>query len=227
MAEPHEKPLSDAAVRETQDAAEQAEEQVEEQVLDAERRRMFKTPGFARMRLDWEGDDRAVVQRAQSSVEGRINRLFADALGLMYDLYDVVRTPEATEDGERKVDHLGLTVWKRKPSGDFEEDWTRLTQRQKEDFLFRITTRLFDWEQRAADLWMDSMFAKAQWEESFAYAYDRPLAGTIDDRRAKGNIDSAEERYFAIYQSALSRRADAIVRTMGLLGQRLKDTLGQ
>ena len=69
------------------------------------------------------------------------------------------------------------------------------------------------------------MFAKAQWEERFSIAFDAPMSGTVDDRRAAGNIDAREERYFAIFLSLYSRKADSIVRSMELLSQRLRDSM--
>jgi hypothetical protein len=84
---------------------------------------------------------------------------------------------------------------------------------------------MFGWEQRAADAWGEAMFAKAQWEERFAIDYDAPFTGTIEDRTAKGNIGAREERYFAIFLSLYSRKADAVVRSLALLGQRLKDSM--
>lgn len=194
--------------------------------LPEERERTFRTPGFARMRMDWRGEDRAVIQQAKSLVEGRIMRNFADAFEIMNDVYDLVRTPEVDEStGEIMTDQWGWKVWKRLPSGGWDEDFTRMTRAQKEDFLFKITTRLFDWEQRAADAWSEAMFAKAQWEESYSISYDAPMHGTIDDRKAAANRNATEERYFAIFLSVYSRKADAIVRSLSLLGQRLKDSM--
>ena len=88
-----------------------------------------------------------------------------------------------------------------------------------------LTINLVFWEQRAADAWGESMFAKASWEERQAIGYDAPTRGTVDDRHAKGTIDSREERYFAILQAYRSRKADAMVRSMERLAQRLKDSM--
>lgn len=195
--------------------------------LDVERQQMFEALGFSRMKLDWSGDGRAMMDRIKSAVDGAILRHFADAYAVMSDVYDVVREPAVNETtGEIQRDPFGFVIWRRSPTGAYMEDWSRLSIRQREDFLYRITTALFEWEQRAADLWGEAMFAKAIWQENFATAYDKPYSGTIEDRTARGNIESSEDRYFAIFLSLLSRRADSIVRTMGLLGQRIKDTLG-
>lgn len=194
--------------------------------LPEDRQRIFEALGFSRMKLDWSGDGRAMMDRIKSTVDGAILNHFEDAYRVMSDVYDVVREPAVnTVTGEVQRDHFGYVIWQRSPTGMFQEDWSRLSIRQREDFLYRITTALFEWEQRAADMWGEAMFAKAVWQENFATEYDKPHTGTIEDRTAVGNIKSAEDRYFAIFLSLLSRRADAIVRTMGLLGQRLKDTL--
>lgn len=192
--------------------------------LDVERQKLLEQLGFSRMRMDWRGDDKPVVQRAVAAVEGRILHNFEDAFQIISDLYDIVRT-QARVNAEPQFDQFHRPVWLRLPSGAYEEDWTRLTARQKEDFLYRITTRLFEWEQDSANAWAEAMLAKAQWQEKFAVEYDKPMHGTIDDRTAVGNVASADERYFAIFLSAYSRKADAIVRSMERLAQRLKDTL--
>jgi hypothetical protein len=196
-----------------------------EAALPEERKFNFRTPGFSRMRFEWRPDDQEVITSAREQVERQIITLFADAYQVMYEVYETVRTQAADANGEPLVDHYGLPVWVKTNSGAWEEDFTRLTSRAKEHFLFKITTNLFDWEQRSADLWGEAMFAKAQWEERFAIAFDEGVSGTVDDRRARGNKDAAEERYFAIFLSLLSRKADAIVRSLNLLGQRLKDSM--
>ena len=194
---------------------------------DKEKRSKFRTPGFSRMRVDWRGDDQFVLAQVMDVVEKRIMVNFADAYQLMFEVYDTVRTREHVPGtGEVVLDSYGLPVWKRTSTGSFEEDFTRLTFKQREHYLFAITTRLFDWEQRAADAWGEAMIAKAMWEESFSIGYDAPMSGTIEDRTAAGRKHAADERYFAILVSYYSRRADAIARSMALLGQRLKDSLG-
>lgn len=200
---------------------------VETEVLPDERERKFRTPGFSRLRTEWRKEDYFIVQQAKDAVERRIIENFADAYQIMNEVYDLVRTPEVDpETGEVKTDRWGFVIWKQSPSGSYEEDWSRLTLKVKNDLLFGITTRLFDWEQRAADAWGESMFAKAQWEERFAIDFNAPIAGTVEDRRAAANMKAADERYFAIFVTLYSRKADSIVRTMSLLGQRLKDSLG-
>jgi hypothetical protein len=215
-----------AAVEEAKAETEQMDQPIETEVLPEERGRSFRTPGFSRMRTDWRSEDRTVIRHAQDTVEGRILANFEDAYQVMHEVYDLVRTPEVDlGSGEIRTDRWGFPIWKKTVSGSYEEDWTALTSKQRQNLLFTLTTRLFEWSQRAADAWGEAMFAKAQFEERFAIGFDEPMSGTVDDRRAHANIESREERYFAIFLSYYSRRADSIVRVMSLLGQRLKDSM--
>lgn len=185
----------------------------------------WRTPGFSRMRVDWRSEDRPIIDEAKAVVDGRILAKFQDAYLILNGLYDVVRDPELDSLGNPKKDMWGWNVWRQGPDGGYIEDFTRLTRAQKEHYLFLITTRLLDWEQSAADAWGEAMFAKAQWEERFSIGFDKPLSGTVDDRTASGRLEARDERYFAIFLTWYSRRSDALVRIMQLLGQRLKDSL--
>lgn len=215
-------PAAEAAVRE---ASKEADETMEVDVHQ-DRTREMKTPGFSRMRTDWHGPDATQISALKAIVDGRILVLYSDAFVIMNEVYDLVREKQADSDGVILVDSHGFPIWERHPSGAFVEDFTVLTLGQKEDLLFRITTRLFEWQQTRADLWGEAMFAKAQWEEAMAIGFDDPPGRlTVDDRTQKGRLYSRDERYFAIFRSLLSRRADAVTSSLELLGQRLKDSL--
>lgn len=200
-------------------------ETVAEPLQEQPEKREPRTPGFARMRLDWSSDDRPIIQRAKSAVDGRILVEFSDAYEIMNEVYEAVRMPEVNADGEVLRNQHGFVVWKRLPSGRFDEDFNRLSLKQKEHLMFLITGKLFDWEQRAADIKMEALLARGQFEERFAIGFDAPVTGTVDDRKAAGNLDARDERYFAIYATALSHRADAVVKSMTELERRLRDSL--
>jgi hypothetical protein len=193
--------------------------------LPDERARKFRTTGFSRMRTDWGGEDRVMMNRVKLLVQKAYDSMFADAELMLYDLLNTVRDPIRDEHGELQPGPDGLPMWRRNASGSFVEDWSKLTMRERERFLFQFTTNLHLWEQRAADVWGEAMFAKALWEDAFAIGYEslEDKRATIDDRTARARLESREEKYFALYVSILSRKADALVRTMTLLSQRIKD----
>lgn len=193
-------------------------ENLVEQVLPDEEAKKWRTPGFSRMRVEWRGEDRPVVDRVKAVVESKLYTEFADAYALIYEIFELVRN-------QIGVDERGDPVWERDANGNFVEDFSKMRPKEKEHFMFALTTRLFLWQQQAADAWGEAMFAKAQWEERFSIGYDAGRAGTIEGRTAKGKIDAREERYFAVLLSVYSRKVDALVRSMELLTQRLKDSM--
>jgi hypothetical protein len=186
-----------------------------------------KTPGFSRMRTEWKADDHAQVSGLKALVDTRIVNLFPDVFELMNNLWDVVREPVRDPDTGFPLKYIhGFNVWARNENGGFIEDFSRLGIREREDFLFRITTNIFEWKQRQADMWGDAMFSKAMWEEAFSRGFTEPVGRlTVDDRTNRARVHATDERYFSILQSLLSRRADAVVSGVELLGQRLKDVL--
>lgn len=210
------------AVEEAQKAS---EEMTAPEEPSAPRETEFRTPKFHRMTFSLDRQTQLVVQRARRAVDEEVMRQYSDAFWILNQIWDIVRAPELDEHGEPVVDSRGLTVWKRKANGLYDEDFTRLTRANKEHFMGLVTTRLFTWEQQAADLWGDAMMARARFEERFAIAYDEPISGTVDDRKARGNRDAAEERYFAIFATTLSRKADSIVKSMDRIALRLRDSL--
>ncbi len=201
----------------TRDQSAENEKLTEVSVPDDEAKK-WRTPGFQRMRVEWKGEDRPIVDRVKAVVESKLYTEFSDAYALVYEIFELVRT-------QIGVDARQEPVWERDGAGNFVEDFNKLTLKQKEHFMFALTTRLFLWQQQAADAWGEAMFAKAQWEERFSIGYDENRSGTIEGRTAKGRIDAREERYFGVLMSLYSRKADALVRSLELLTQRLKDSM--
>ena len=191
---------------------------------DPDRTRESRTPNFSRMRLDWGSRDGAMMSSVHQVVQQILFERFPMAYELMHRLFDIVREPEMLDDGEIVLDAFGFTVWRRTSTGAYIEDWSLLTDAERELLLHKITAYMFEWEQSAADLWGESMFAKAAWEERFSEGFVNSGGKTVDDRSQSGRLYSQEERYFALFQSLLSRKAEALVRSMLHLSQRLKDT---
>lgn len=189
----------------------------------------FERVGLSRIRTDWNGEDGEAVEGLHGVVEREILRHFASAFQIMNEIYEIVREPLVdTATGEIRTDQYGWTLWLRTETGAFIEDYTKLSRKDVEHFLYRITTRLFDWEQQAVKLWGDAMFAKALWEQSMARGYQasRTAGGkTVEDRTQAARMASYDDRLFGIFRTLISRQADAVVKSMNLLSQRLKDVL--
>lgn len=194
----------------------------------ADRTREFTHTSLSRQRWSWDADDQRAIDGIHEILDNEMLRQFSGAYQIMNDLYEIVREPEVDDDGVIQTDANGWTVWATTPSGAYVEDWYRLGTKDMTNFIFRIVTGLFAWEQTAAQIHGDSLFAKAMWEEAVAIQYQTAREGgqrTVEDRTQAARRLSQDQRLFGIFQATLSRRADALVRQMTLLAQRLKDVL--
>jgi hypothetical protein len=215
-----------AAEEVARDETAELDKQIEPQLPD-ERKRKFETPGMSRMPLniDWSADQQMAITRMHRIIDDRVMREFKDAYALMFELFSVVREP-IMRNGEQLLDQQGFVQWKTTPTGQFVEDWGQLKSSERERFLYQITTRLFAWEQRAAEAWAESMYSKVTWEMSFAAGYDDLGQGskdTIEGRTAHGKLVARDDHFLAIFRTYYSRKVEALVRSMERISQRLKD----
>lgn len=222
---------TESQVRAAEAALEEVKEGAEEPLTEDphdDRTREQTHLSFTRMRTDWHGADAGIMHQIRSQVDHRILVNFGDAYKILNDIYEVVRERDCDEEtGEILVDQHNFPVWKRSESGRFIEDYSRLGIKQREEFLFQISTRLVDWEQQAADAWGEAMFAKGIWEEQFTNSFFEETGGRKTDEAMtqRGRLGSRDERYFALYLSYYSRRADALMKSMERLSMRLSQGL--
>lgn len=230
MSEEAEQPLTEREARAVETALEQVSDgayEPAEVVVHEDETKEMRTPGFSRMRVNWHASDAQMINEIKKVADDRVLVHFADAYAILNDLYEIVREPECDADGVIVLDRHGWPVWARNESGMFIEDYSRLGVKERERFVFQITTRMFDWEQRAADAWAEAMFSKAQWEERFSLSFFDTTEGgrkTDEAMTQRGRLGSREERYFALFQSFFSRKCEALVRSMDRISLRLSQT---
>jgi hypothetical protein len=192
--------------------------------ISVDRTKEVTRTSFSRMRVTWSAEDLAQLQFVSSAADQMLRRQFPYLYWFLeHELYPAVREPEVDGAGERIRDLSGAVRWRRDDEGHIVERWDRMTDEVKKQLLYTITTHLIAWRQQAATSWGSAMFAKGLWEEQFANGYIGAKGSrlTIDDKTQQARLVSAEERYFAIYLTMVSRRADALVKSM----ERMEDML--
>jgi hypothetical protein len=207
----------------------------EEAVTPEERSTELDGLNFSRLRLDWRSEDARDLDRAEAMVDEVIAEEFGEAFAILDEIWSVVRDPEPdpSDPSRQALDEHGDPIWRTLPNGELFEDWSRLGYAQREGLLFRLTTSCFVWEQRTEVYRFRAMWAKFRWRSEFSNAYDKAFDGdralirgqkdTIEHRTARAEIASDEDRLFALLQTYLSRRADAVVRSARAVEQRIKD----
>lgn len=213
-----------AAEEVTRAESAELEKPVEPELPD-ERKRKFRTAGQSRMKIDWSPEQRAELAQHHRVVNRQLTDNFADAFALLIEIYTLVREPVKV-NGEIVTDALGIPEWRRTPSGGYVENWGNLNGKERERFLYQLTTRMVIWEQRATEAWYESMYAKVTWEMSFSDGFSKLEGGmkdTVESRTARGKLVAREDHFFAILCTYYSRKAEALVRSMQGISQRLKD----
>lgn len=205
-------------------ARELGQEAYEALHIDIEHNRRFRSPGFRRMRTDWNSEEAAILLQARDIAEKRITTEFTDAYKILNHIYDIVRSPVLI-DGQIQRSPNGEIKYQRDAYGEYLEDWEKLTHREKDNLIYQITTRLFAWEQKAVNIWQESMLAQVRWEEHYSISYDAPSNRTMGEREAIGRKEAIDDRYWAVIVTTYSRRADALVRSMERLAQRLERSM--
>lgn len=183
---------------------------IEEAMLPEERDRDFTHLSFSTMRIEWRRDDAAMLRRIHDVVERLIREQFVEAFDVIDYIHSLVRV-------EPKVDAATGEVLPGEEAFDPYDDWSRLGIKDRSELLDRIAVSMFDWEQRAAILWGDVMLAKGIWKECFGVEFNRPAKGTVPSRTAVADMRAAEDRYFALFQAIINRRAEALNRSMDRL----------
>lgn len=202
--------------------------------IPADRTRQFTHTNFSRMRTTWRDSEQPAMAVVQAEAERIIRGEFRMVQAVLGRIRKTVRIPLADgKTGEIFLDADGGPRWELDEYDLPAEDWSRLTGNEElvKDLLWTVTTWLYEWEQQSTKLWAEAMYAKVNWEQAFAKGFLSPpgeqITGkpTIDDRTQAGHRYSADDRYFAVFRSALSRRADAAVRSMTRLQWLLEKTV--
>jgi hypothetical protein len=192
--------------------------------LHEDRKPIFRSIGLSKMNTSWSGPDGEVVGMAIGAADKWLVKTFPMAFECLNKFWWVVREPEVDEEtAEILIDHLGQPVWKRHPNGTYIEDWTKVTHALRSEMMTVITSYLFEWEQKAANAWGEAMFSKGIYEEYFAVMYKAASGRAVEDREQAARRGADVDRMFGIYCSLLSRKADALIKSMERIGQRLKD----
>jgi hypothetical protein len=202
-------------VRGADAAIDNQDEPLEPTVL-GDRQTRLSRPNWSRMRRTWEPEDKFGIDEIMREADSIVRNAFPVAFALMEEIYSAARFKRCDEvTGLAIPGPDGRTAWEVGPDGTPREDWTRIGDGDRDQWLYVITTHLFEWEQQRSKLWGQAMYAKGRWEEVFSNAFQSGQAGsTVDDKTQYGQSRSMESRYFGIFQALVSRQADALVRSM-------------
>lgn len=186
---------------------------------------------FSRMRTSWEDADARMLMEMEAMAERIVRRRFAVIFAVRARVHAHVRSQAFDEkSGAYLTYDDGTPMWVTDEFGVPVEDWGMLADRDRENLLGVIATHMFEWEIAKANTWFEAMTAKGQWEEVFSRGYTAMpghlVSGkpTIEDRTHHSQKNAASARYFALFESYISRMADGLVASVKGLQRVLENT---
>lgn len=207
------------------------DETPDEADIEPDRTREMTHTSFSRMRTGWKGDDRDTVQELEALAESIVQNRFPVAFAVQERIRRLVREPAVDGNGVALAYPNGTPVWQKDELGAPVENWDLLNDRERSSLLDTITTHMFEWQLDASALWTEAMYAKAIWQETFARGFtampSQQVSGkpTVTDKEQWGHKNAAEERYFSLFRSGISRRAEGLVKAMEMLERRLQRSI--
>jgi len=186
---------------------------------------------FSRMRNGWAGDDARMVMELEGLSDKIVRSRLAAAFAIIEKIRRHVRVPACNpRTGQVLTYEDGSPQWEKDEFGIPVEQWSLLSDGDRLNLIGLIHTHMLEFEIVKANIWAEAMYAKGEWEEIFSRGYtalpDHVVSGkpTIEDRTHYSQKNAAQERYFALFQSALSRKADGVVRTLTGLQRFMENT---
>jgi hypothetical protein len=214
---------AERVIRESDIPADATQEDPAEPTTSTERMMKFAQTGLSRMKTEWSQGDRDALVVLKAEADRIVRAEFRGWFSVLDRLHRCVRTPLCDENGEIKTYDDKSPMWEVDEWGDPAENWGLLDDQTRSNILHILATRLAEWEMHAADNWAEAMYAKVVWEEKFAQGFvampGRQVSGkpTIEDRTQFGNRFSADERYFAVFKSAVSKKSDLLLKSANRL----------
>jgi len=190
----------------------------------------MRTTGFSRMRTGWAGDDARMVMELEALSDKIIRSRLGVAFAIIERVRRHVRVPATDRFGEVLTYEDGTPQWEKDEYGIPVEQWELLSDTDRLRLIGLIHSHMLEFEIVKANIWAEAMYAKGEWEEVFSRGYtalpDHVVSGkpTIEDRTHYSQKNAAQERYFALFQSALSRKADGVVRTLAGMQRFMEST---
>lgn len=155
--------------------------------LDSDRGYIFSN----RVRFAWKHDDEELLIRIRKSADHLFSELFADAVDTIDRLYGDMRVPRA-------VGPDGRTIWETDAQGRPVERLDQLTGQSMDQAILDLERIVLTITPQVNQLRLEALFAQNAAKDAFDDAF--PPSGLADDRTARANRSSREDRWSAYWR---------------------------
>lgn len=207
--------------RETADAVNLDSEVDERGPMIAEQKRTV----FSKIDFRWRTADQQILSQIRSAATEAFWAHFEDAVTVVDRFYTSVRVPDTYVVGNHemvKTDERRRIVFRKDSTGQYAEDWSRLTGQDIEACLLDLSRLKLIMSQQLTELLSEAVFAKHIYDDAYQEGYASLIEGTQGDRNARASRESRVDKYHAFFRYYLYAQAEAFMRELGDLMRRLE-----
>lgn len=185
-------------------------------LLNAEQPYVFAN----KIRYALKTDDAEILRRCRHAANTVFQKLFADAVVTIDNLYLAMRVPQRDPNtGRILTDAAGRTVWETDEWGNPVEDIHRVPGHDLDNIILKLEYLLMSVTRQVTDLRLEALQAQTISKDSFDDAW--PKSGTETTRKSAANTGSREDRWFAFYKYYIYAHANAFIQELRLFTRRL------
>lgn len=190
-------------------------EDPEESQPDSEEDTRFKRYWQTKIRFNFKREDKLALGQIEYAADQLVLSVFSEAIDAVDTFYGLLRVPEWDEKtGAQKRDENGRVVFRRDERGKYIQDLSQATGQDFQEALLHLAKSKLESSQAVANLLSEAIYAKHIYDDKWREQYDKPAEGTIDDRKAKANARTLEDKYFAYYTFVVYNRAKQFAREL-------------
>jgi len=181
---------------------------------------------FTKISFSWRPEDRAILDRIQSSANSMVEEVFGEAIAAIDRFYEQLRVPETVNRGGHDVvcrDADNRVIWRRNADGRIVERWDQLTGQDIEMLIADLLRLKLLIAPQVNQLLNEAIYAKHVAADAHDDAWGSIVQGTQGDRTAKANRASRQDRYHAHFRYVLYSTANTLLREIAIFISRLSD----
>jgi hypothetical protein len=180
---------------------------------------------FSKVEFRWRTDDRQILDQIRIAATEVFWSQFEHAVTVVDKFYASVRVADTRVVGNHELvntDAQRRVIFKKDSTGQYAEDWSRLTGQDIEVCLLDLSRLKLVLSQQLTELLNEAVFAKHIYDDAYQEGYASLIEGTQGDRNARASRESRVDKYHAYFRYYLYSQSEAFMRELSDLMRRLE-----
>lgn len=175
---------------------------------------------FTQIDFHWRTMDAEMVEQVRQAADVMASSLYAEAMGIVNELYCKMRTPMVDENGFL-YDHRGAQMFEMDARGYVKESVDQLTGQDIEQTLLDLARVRFVVAPMHNQILSEAIAAYNIWEARRAESHGKNMSGTQTDKAAKASRETRRDKFHAWFRYSLYLQSQAFLQELSNFERRL------